>query len=62
MMGMMGMYRYDRLGCDYNVEVVRTRGYAVYVVVVERMWRQEINSALKANDQRVTGSEKECGV
>jgi len=53
--------RYDRLGCDYNVEVVRIRGYAVYAVV-ERMWRQEINSALEASDQRVTGSVKECGV
>jgi hypothetical protein len=46
----MSRSRYDRLGCDYNVEVVRMRGYAVYVVV-ERMWRQEINSALEASDQ-----------
>jgi hypothetical protein len=62
-MMMMGMYRYDRLGCDYNVEVVRTRGYAVYIVGGgKNVWRQEINSALEANDQRVTGSEKECGV
>ena len=60
-MMLMDMYRYDRLGCDYNVEVVRTRGYAVYAVV-ERMWRQEINSALEASDERVTGSVKECGV
>jgi hypothetical protein len=27
----MSRSRYDRLGCDYNVEVVRIRGYAVYV-------------------------------
>jgi hypothetical protein len=45
----MSRSRYDRLGCDYNVEVVRIRGYAV--CVVERMWRQEINSALEASDQ-----------